>query len=94
MQQIAEAIVNRYFRTNPQKITSLGGGWYGRVFLAEMTDEPTKVIIKIHLDDNPLPNDPGYDAHIAALNAAFDRDSVNGLLRCDRVTKVYSERIE
>jgi SAM-dependent methyltransferase len=45
-------------------------------------------------DDSPLPNDPGYDAHIAALNAAFDRDSVNGLLRCDRVTKVYSERIE
>lgn len=45
-------------------------------------------------DDSPLPNDPEYDAHIASLNAAFDRDSVNGLLRCDRVTKVYSERIE
>ncbi len=52
MQQIAETIVHRYFGTNPQKITSLGGGWYGRVFLAEMTAEPTKVIIKIHL----LPN--------------------------------------
>lgn len=45
-------------------------------------------------DDNPLPTDPGYDAHIAAINAAFDRDSVNGLLHIDRVTKVYSERIE
>lgn len=45
-------------------------------------------------DDSPLPNDPRYDAHIAALNAAFDRDSADGLLRCDRVTKVYSERIE
>jgi ubiquinone/menaquinone biosynthesis C-methylase UbiE len=44
-------------------------------------------------DDNPLPTDPGYDAHIAAINAAFDRDSVDGLLLCDRVTKVYSERI-
>lgn len=52
MQQIAEAIVNRYFGTNPQKITSLGGGWYGRVFLAEMTAEPTKVIIKIQLFPN------------------------------------------
>ena len=45
-------------------------------------------------DDNPLPTDSGYDAHIAALNATFDRDSVGGLLRCDRLTKVYSERIE
>jgi len=45
-------------------------------------------------DDNPPPTDPGYDAHIAAINAAFDRDSVDGLLHFDRVTKVYSERIE
>ncbi|WP_160680480.1 class I SAM-dependent methyltransferase [Clostridium sp. C8-1-8] len=45
-------------------------------------------------DDNPLPTDPGYDAHIAAINAAFDRDSVDGLLHCQRVTKVYAERIE
>lgn len=44
-------------------------------------------------DDNPLPTDPGYDAHIAAINAAFDRDSEDGLLHCDRLTKVYSERI-
>lgn len=52
MQQIAEAIVNRYFGTNPCKITSLGGGWFGRVFLAEMTAEPLKVIVKIHLVPN------------------------------------------
>ena len=45
-------------------------------------------------DDYPLPTDPGYDTHIAAINAAFDRDSVNGLLRCDRVTIVYSEIVE
>jgi ubiquinone/menaquinone biosynthesis C-methylase UbiE len=44
-------------------------------------------------DGNPLPTDPGYDAHIAAINAAFDRDSVDGLLHCDRVVKVYSERL-
>ena len=52
MQQVAEAIANRYFGANPQKITSLGGGWYGRVFLAEMLAEPVKVIIKIHLFPN------------------------------------------
>ena len=45
-------------------------------------------------DDNPLPTDPEYDAHIVAINAVFDRDSVNGLLHLDRVTKVYAERIE
>jgi ubiquinone/menaquinone biosynthesis C-methylase UbiE len=45
------------------------------------------------MDDSPLPNDPGYNTYIAALNATYDRESVNGLLRCDRVTKVYSERI-
>lgn len=43
-------------------------------------------------DDSPLPSDPGYEAHIAALNAMFDRDSVNGLLPCDRVTKIYCEK--
>lgn len=45
-------------------------------------------------DDNPLPTAPGYNAHIAAINKAFDCDSVNGLLHCDRLTKVYIESIE
>lgn len=45
-------------------------------------------------DNNPLPTDPEYHAHIAAINEVFDRASVNGLLRIDRVTKVYCERIE
>ncbi len=52
MEHIAKAIASRYYGTTPQKITSLGGGWYGRVFLAEMAAEPTKVIVKIQL----LPN--------------------------------------
>jgi SAM-dependent methyltransferase len=45
-------------------------------------------------DDIPLPTDPGYNAYIAAINAWFDRNSTDGLLHCDRVTKIYSERIE
>ena len=44
-------------------------------------------------DDSPLPGDAGYEEHIAALNEVFDRDCVDGLLPCDRITKVYSERI-
>lgn len=42
-------------------------------------------------DHSPLPSDPGYDAHIATLNEIFDRDSIDGLLPCDRITKIYSE---
>ncbi len=45
-------------------------------------------------DNYPLPTDSGYEAHIAAINATFDRGSVDGLLHIDRVTKVYCERIE
>lgn len=52
MQEIAEALVKRYYKTDPYTITSLGGGWYGRVFLAEMNTEPKKVIVKIHLFPN------------------------------------------
>lgn len=44
-------------------------------------------------EEYPLATDPRYDAHIEAINAAFDRDSVDGLLSCNRVTKIYSERI-
>jgi len=43
---------------------------------------------------DPLPGDPGYAAHIAEVNAIFDRGSADGLLRLDTVTKVYSEKIK
>jgi hypothetical protein len=45
-------------------------------------------------DGYPLPADPGYDEHIAAINAAFDRDSVDGLLHIHRITRIYAERIK
>jgi len=44
-------------------------------------------------DGYPLLGDPGYEAHIAAINAGFDRDSVDGVLHCDRTTKVYAESV-
>jgi SAM-dependent methyltransferase len=44
-------------------------------------------------DNYPLPGEPGYNEHITAINAIFDRDSLDGLLRCDRITRVYSEQI-
>ena len=42
---------------------------------------------------DPLPSDPGYTAHIAEVNAIFDRENTDGLIRRDVVTMVYSERI-
>ena len=42
---------------------------------------------------DPLPSDPGYAAHIAEVNTIFDCKNVDGLLRRDVVTKVYSESI-
>ncbi|MCL2468488.1 MAG: class I SAM-dependent methyltransferase [Micrococcales bacterium] len=43
--------------------------------------------------ENPLPSDPTYDAHLADVNARFDRENVDGLLRQDITTRVYSERL-
>ncbi len=41
--------------------------------------------------NDPLPSDPGYVAHIAEVNAIFDRENTDGLIRRDVVTMVYSE---
>lgn len=46
------------------------------------------------ISDNPQPSDPGYEAYIAEVNAEFDRENVDGLLRHELVTKVYCERTE
>ena len=40
---------------------------------------------------DPLPSDPEYVTHIEKVNAIFDRDNVDGLLRRDVVSKVYCE---
>ena len=48
MQKTVEALTRRVLRASPQKIALLGGGWYGRVFLAESKDF-APVVIKIYL---------------------------------------------
>lgn len=45
------------------------------------------------MDDSPLPDSPEYDEHIAEINSIFDRESTEGLMHSDRVTKIYSEII-
>jgi hypothetical protein len=42
----------------------------------------------------PQKSDTGYDAYIAELNETFDRDSVDGILRLNLLTVVYSEIIK
>ena len=44
-------------------------------------------------DDSPLPDDPGYEDHVKNLKEDFEHNSIDGLLCCDRVTKIYCERI-
>jgi ubiquinone/menaquinone biosynthesis C-methylase UbiE len=41
---------------------------------------------------DPLPSDPKYAAHIAEMNAVFDKENVDGLLCRDVVTRVCSEK--
>lgn len=39
----------------------------------------------------PLPFEPNYDGYIKEINAIFDAENIDGLLRRDAITKVYSE---
>ena len=58
--------------------------WYDREhWLAYMTS---------HSHD-PLPGDADYAAHIAEVNAIFDRENVDGRLCRDVVTRVFNERL-
>ncbi|MCL2357966.1 MAG: class I SAM-dependent methyltransferase [Defluviitaleaceae bacterium] len=41
---------------------------------------------------DPLPTSPEYAEHLAKVNAVFDAENIDGLLRREVVTKVYSER--
>lgn len=42
-------------------------------------------------DDSILPGEDGYEEYITVLNKKFDEESINGQLRCDRVTGIYCE---
>ena len=48
---------------------------------------------KLTHSTSPVPSDAGYDAHIAEANAIFDKDSVDGILCNQVITKVFSEKL-
>jgi len=41
----------------------------------------------------PQESDLEYEAHLAEMSKIFDRDNVDGLLRYDLITKMYSEKL-
>lgn len=43
-------------------------------------------------DESILPGEPGYEEYILSLNKTFDRDSIDGVLCCDRLTRIYIEQ--
>ena len=47
---------------------------------------------RILISDSPKPSEPGYDEYIAEANAIFDRNSVDGYLRSELLTVIYSEK--
>lgn len=49
MEAYAAKLTERYLGERPLSVTSLGGGFYGRVFLAELNRAPYKAVVKIYL---------------------------------------------
>jgi len=46
----------------------------------------------LSMEGVPFPSDPGYESYTAELNEKFNSDSIDGVLRLELVTRVYSER--
>ena len=51
------------------------------------------ILSQISISDSPKPSESGYDEYISESNEIFDRDSVDGYLRSELVTVIYSERM-
>jgi fructosamine-3-kinase len=52
MQQLVQDTILQYYKEIPHNITPLGGGFYGRVFLAEIKNKSFKIAVKIYLRKN------------------------------------------
>lgn len=51
MNEIVRKVLKKYYDATVEEIQSLGGGFYGRVFLALLDEPPYKVVVKIYLKD-------------------------------------------
>lgn len=51
MENDVKSFVKTYFNTDPVSITFLGGGFYGRVYLANISTAPYRIVVKGYLFD-------------------------------------------
>ena len=49
MENTIKSVIWKRYNVKVEKMTLMGGGFYGRVFLVEMPCEPNKIIIKLYL---------------------------------------------
>ena len=49
MKDRIEHVIRNHYGVEPEKVTPLGGGFYGRAFLAELPCEPYKAVAKLYL---------------------------------------------
>lgn len=49
MHEVVSNVIQRYYEVEPIDIHPLGGGFYGKVFLATLDKAPFKVVVKIYL---------------------------------------------
>lgn len=57
MKDIVTRVIKKYYNTGVTNIESLGGGFYGKVFLASINEPPYKVVVKIYLEDGLASNE-------------------------------------
>ena len=50
MNQVVKKVIDKYFRGQVSEIKNLGGGFYGKVFLASIDKPPHEVVVKIYSD--------------------------------------------
>ncbi len=49
MESIVSKTISNYYAVEPVQVQSLGGGFYGRVFLAQFNKPPFKAVVKLYL---------------------------------------------
>lgn len=49
MRDLAASIIQKFYQSVPKNIIALGGGFYGRVFRAELNEAPFNAVVKIYL---------------------------------------------
>ena len=49
MEAYVNAVIEEQYHTLPLSVKALGGGFYGRVFLAVLPEAPLRVVIKLYL---------------------------------------------